>query len=394
MNFFKQKGIGTSFGNKRPISNIASLLSNMETNDLYEGGRTSKRKRDFDDDESDDDVGGKLRDPSAYNSAIAKIRTNLIRTELNKRRHGIEDSPKAHLTDEEIKRAKETKLLDPLNSKISNLSLKSRENWFNKMCQVMQENFDLFSSNLENSETKKYELCVKFEYEILMNSKNLSIYQAKCMTKYKEIRNLTVAKISFLKDYMNKQAGSVIVDDCNAFNDIQNSSLNENSFKDLKISGFQSASSLIPGELVKKPVLKNISTVFTMPRIEKKTSSVFEEIEKLKVEDQPIIKPYDNLLNDYTATPEAERIRNARLLKFESIKTENNSEINQKSDVKEPLEAEIKKPGVDTKLESSNNKAIDLPAISGMVVLELTPYYKSKKFANKVKLDYKNIIHI
>jgi len=361
----------------------------MDTGDLYEGGRTSKRKRDFDDYDSDDDAGGKATDPGAYSSAMAKIRTNLIRSELNKRRSGIDDSPKVQLTDEEKKRAEETKLTDPFNSKISNLSLKSRENWFSKMCQVMQENFNLFSNIPENSEAKKYELCIKFEHEILEKSKNLSIYQAKCMTKYKEIRNLTAAKKSFLADYMEKQANSGIIDESTALSDIQNASLNENSFKDLKISGFQSASSLIPGELVKKPVVKNMSTVFTVPRIEKKAPSIFEEIDKVQVKAQQKIEPYSNLLENYTAKPDAERIREARLSKLESMKTDSNNKIEEKIKIKEPkiiteMKSEKQSSEALTEVGTSVTKTMALPAISALVVLELTPYYKANKFASKV----------
>lgn len=370
-------------------------MSNMDTGDLYEGGKSSKRKRDFDDDDSDNDGRGRSNDPDGYNSNMAKMRTNLIRSELNKRRSGATtESPKVKISEEEKQRAKCTKLIDPFNAKIANLTLKSRENWFTKMCQVMQENFDLFSNNPENTEEKKYELCVKFEYEILEKAKNLSIYQAKCMTKYKEIRNLSAAKKSFLDEYLKQQVKLDLEDNAHDL------SVNENSFKKLEISGFKSAASLIPGELVKKPVVKTESkpTEYSMPKFVEKSSSVFTEIEKMgNLNTKLKTESYDQMLETMPVKSDSERMREARLLKFNNankievdtgdkkIVEEVKEEKVYNEDIKAVSTPDTKVlPKADIKVEKLTNDTLGLATISSLVVLELTPYYKAKRFASKV----------
>lgn len=414
----------------------------MDTEGLYEGGKHSKRKRDFDDDDSDD--GGshsRNSDPNAYNPNMAKVRHNLIKSELNKRRSGNDMSESKPLTDEEKQRAKETVLTDPHNSKISNLTLKSRENWFTKMCQVMQDNFNLFSNNPESTEAKKLELCVKFEYEILEKAKNLSIYQAKCMTKYKEIRNLTAEKKSYLKYYLEKEASLI------GENDSITKSDSFIPFDNLKISGFTNASKLIPGEFVKPTAFSNSpakkikvesqNSVFAIPKFEKK--SIFDEIEKKDIE-KVKEEPYTDLLNNSNikVKTEAERIREARLFKMEKqdqkieqpieiekseqkieqpVKIEkieklvreeeestldklNNETLNENSVKEEKTldevdckittaenaiksEKIIKEENVKVPVNKSSGP-LGLAAVSAMVVLELTPFYKANKFRTKV----------
>ena len=53
------------------------------------------------------------------------------------------------------------------------------------MVQVLEEN------SKGNGENKEKEICTKFEHEILLKSKNLSIYQANCMRKINEIKKFT-----------------------------------------------------------------------------------------------------------------------------------------------------------------------------------------------------------
>lgn len=77
--------MSTSFGSVKPLFNLSSILSDMDTTDLYEGGRY-KRKRngggggggdsDYD---SDPEESSRKQDPNAFDSNLAKFRTKLIR---------------------------------------------------------------------------------------------------------------------------------------------------------------------------------------------------------------------------------------------------------------------------------------------------------------------------
>lgn len=66
------------------------------------------------------------------------------------------------------------------------------------MIQVFEENS---KGNGDNQET---DICVKFEFEILNKSKNLSIYQANCMRKINEIKKFTKENRYYI-DYYNDQ---------------------------------------------------------------------------------------------------------------------------------------------------------------------------------------------
>ena len=400
-------------------------MADMDTSDLYEGGRSSKRKRGFDDDSDEEGGSGGRRnkDPDAYNSKDAKMRSDLIRSEFNKRRSAV-DSPKrpfTPLTEEDKERIKNTRLRDPHYSDIASLTLKSRENWFTKMCQVMQENFDLFSNDPANSEQAKFDLCVKFEYEILEKSKNLSIYQAKCMTKYKEIRNMTAEKKSFLKDYLEKQAKlEHVPEDDEIVGDLLLGSSGKKAataFNNLQISaGFKSASSLVKSSeaqkqsAFKKPAIENQNKIFSVPKFE--TKSVFDELNSKQNEIRAQVMPYEEQLSDVKVAlkSEAERVREARLAKFQSaVKSEPESKLNVE-DSKEPetklnvvpkTEPQTKPDTTEQKLvqvETSrdvDSKPLGLQKISSLVVIELTPFYKANKFANKdaFKLLAKKLSH-
>lgn len=389
---------------------MASLMTDIDTGDLYEGGKASKRKRGFDDYDSDDDGGPRRnKDPDAYNPSMAKMRCDMIRSELNKRRSGNVNSPAGkqtpYMTDEDKQRLANTRLKDPHNSNISNLTLKSRENWFNKMCQVMQENFNLFSNDPANSEQAKLDLCVRFEYEILEKAKNLSIYQAKCMTKYKEIRNMTAEKKSFLEDFLSKGGTLEPIDDDHIVSDLLlDGGGKKAAFNNLKISaGFASASSLMQSSPGQK------QSAFKVPKFEAK--SVFDELntKENEINKKPTV-PYEDQLKDVKVKKvevksEAERMREARLAKFQTIKSEPESkpklEVKAEPDTKTSLDVIKKEPesklnlsvkneeesklNLEVKKEpEANVRPIGLAKISSLVVIELTPFYKANKFANKV----------
>lgn len=76
-----KKGVSTSFGSKKPVFNLSSILSDMDTSDLYEGGRYKRKRGGGGDSDYDSDSEGshRQRDPNAYDSDMAKFRTKLIR---------------------------------------------------------------------------------------------------------------------------------------------------------------------------------------------------------------------------------------------------------------------------------------------------------------------------
>jgi hypothetical protein len=323
----------------------------MDTSDLYEGGRSSgsKRKRAFDDYSSgdDDEHSSKSADPNAYNSSLAKLRTNLIRSELSKRRvasvhSSLNDSfdqnnrQQQQMTAEEKQLAENTKLTEPFNKKIPSLTLKSRESWFEKICRIFTENSKLLDGN-EIDDTRLNtitDLCVKFEFEIVQKSKNLSVYQANCVRKYTGINKFTKEKKSYLKDYLanlkleedlkqkeeqNKQEENdtetinhkILIKSQDDEKDEDEKNLN--ALNELKISGFTSAKCLLKNETISE-------------QSKEKSSDSFKSVAKVET-------------------------------KIE--KTTQSNEI-------------------------SLEKCLSLQDISKLVVIELTKYYKAGKFLNKV----------
>lgn len=73
----KKKGVSTAFGSiKKPVFNLSSIISDMDTSDMYEGGRYKRKRGDESDDDGDS---ASKRDPNAYDHEMAKFRTKLIR---------------------------------------------------------------------------------------------------------------------------------------------------------------------------------------------------------------------------------------------------------------------------------------------------------------------------
>ena len=243
--------MNVSFGSKNAHFNLSSLLSNIDTGDLYEGGRTSltKRKRGFDDYDSDDDYSGtKSSDPNAFDSSAAKLRTNLIRSELNKRRLASADPVEdEQISAETTKLAATTKLIEPFNKKIPTLTLKSRESWFDKICRIMRENCKLFNKE-EMYEAEIVNACVKFEFEIIQKSKNIAIYQANCVRKYTEINKFTKENKHFLEDYLQNKKSST-----EATHDEPHTEEATEPVNPIKLLGFTSAKMVLNNEVQRTP---------------------------------------------------------------------------------------------------------------------------------------------
>lgn len=75
-----QKGVSTSFGGNKPLYNLSSIMNDMDTSDMYEGGRHKRKRGNGDSDyDSDSEDSRRKRDPDAYDHDLAKFRTKLIR---------------------------------------------------------------------------------------------------------------------------------------------------------------------------------------------------------------------------------------------------------------------------------------------------------------------------
>ena len=117
-----KKGINVSFGSvKAPrFGLIGRLLQDGDTSDLYEGGRSSGKRKHSDDDYDDNDS-RRSNDPNAFDSSAAKCRKSLIDAEFNKRKSvTISNSGPS---EEDKLLAEKTLLNDPFSYKIQNLTL-------------------------------------------------------------------------------------------------------------------------------------------------------------------------------------------------------------------------------------------------------------------------------
>jgi hypothetical protein len=174
-----------------------------DTGDLYEGGRFKRKRSDLDDGDSDESSWSK-KDNSEENVPYAKkLTTKLIRAEFNKRKVTAETSTSSdrnEITLEEREVADNSPILDPFNRKINNLGAKSRDNWFRKMVQSLEENLKVFPNPDEDKES----LCVTMEHESFSNAKNLIIYQSNCMKKISEIKKFTKDNKSFGDEYKRR----------------------------------------------------------------------------------------------------------------------------------------------------------------------------------------------
>ena len=389
--------MNTSFNIKAPrFGAIGLMLQDMDTGDLYEGGRSSSNKRkrsDYDDDYSDDDS-GRSSDPNAYDSSAARFRTNLIRAEFNKRK-GDAGSPKllAEPSKEDMLLAETTALTDPLTKKIPNLTLKARENWFKKIQQVLKENFDLFvhrmsSVDFEFDQTK---MCVEFEYDQVKKSKNLSIYQANCIKKIKELKGYTNENKFYLEEYkriteaINTNKTEAVDDDVNRDNfDASESSgittarLNDDStkFDGFKMSGFTSALSVFNN--VEKSYLDEYS------KKPKKEDEFREDDKNLTVKSEKFVfktepTSYNEMLVNNTTNIDEKQVDSVKAEPREAneFQYDNSKEKKMSTLLKEKVSVDVKK-------EVNNKLYLTLSTLSNIVVKELTVLYKAGKIINKV----------
>nr|QNH68106.1 ATP-dependent DNA helicase Q5 [Brachionus koreanus] len=369
-----KKGISTSFGSK-PHFNYGLILSDMDTEDLYEGGRF-KRKR-FDDDDSEDD-GKKYHDPDAYDSDMAKMRSKLIRTEFQKRKFSHQtESSNTEITNEEKLLAKTSLVQDPFNNKIQNLSVRSRDSWLKKIQQTIEENSNIMALNIDQNVIS--ELLSNVEYDIFQRSKNLIIYQANSLKKINEIKKATKEKKSFVNEYLNqkneKKESETIKE--------QEDNLEEEKPQISKGNG-----------KFKAPRFENFQTKFTS------ALNLLNEEKSIKSDDQTVE-------NDESEKTKVEKVKNEIEMSLEQNELKTN-EIKKESCKPEPMveDLEIKTEKIkisspaliktlpkreDKKIKifhkekniDINTNTLDLKQISVIVVTELTILYKSGKFLNK-----------
>lgn len=181
---------------------IFSNLQDTDDSDLYEGGRLKRKRFEDDDEESSWNKSDGVDHSVPYAN---RLTTKLIRAEFSKRKstNAPNDPIQTNkLTDEEKEIAKSSPIADPFNGKINNLGVKSRDNWFRKICQSFEENVKLYDPGHDVDNVKT--ISVDFEHEIFKNSKNLIIYQSNCMKKINELRKFTKEKKSFMEEYSRR----------------------------------------------------------------------------------------------------------------------------------------------------------------------------------------------
>ncbi|CAF0712489.1 unnamed protein product [Brachionus calyciflorus] len=381
-----KKGISTSFGSKSNF-NYSLIKSDMDAEDLYEGGRF-KRKR-FDDDDSDSEQ--KYHDPNAYDSNMAKFRSKLIKAEFDKRKSNSFqplESNSQELTDEEKIIAKTTLVKDVHNNKIQNLSLKSRDNWLKKIQENLEENLKLFDPDADRDEVN--ELLTEMEYSVFQGAKNLIIYQANSIKKINEVKKFIKDKKSCLQEYKkSKKQQEVKIsknenDDENAEEEKSDLVQRNGKFKpprfDNPSANFTSALTLMKEE--KRPKIE-------IESFEDETKFFKNELEcqnlKMiaKTEDEVIFKQEQNEKIKDMYLREKKCVPEPMVLDLE-IKTEKikicspslNRTISNKKLVSDNLKTEIFD-------KETKKNLLDLKQISVLVVTELTILYKGGKFSDK-----------
>ncbi|RNA05219.1 ATP-dependent DNA helicase Q5 isoform X2 [Brachionus plicatilis] len=368
-----KKGISTSFGSK-PHFNYGLILNDMDTEDLYEGGRF-KRKR-FDDDDSEDD-GQKFHNPDAYDSSMAKMRSKLIKSEFDKRKFSQPiQSNNAEITEEEKLIAKTTLVKEPFNNKIQNLSIKSRDSWLKKIHQTLEENSNQMESTVDLNGVN--ELLTEVEYDIFQRSKNLIIYQANSLKKINEIKKSTKEKKSFLTEYKNskvekKDSETIKDQEENEEEDKPQIPKGNSRFKPPRFENFQnnftSALNLFNDD-------KNIKTEDEKLEVNENQIKIEQVEEKIKTESNRIeLKKEDFEQEILRPEPKVADLE----VKTEKIKISSPALIRT---VSKRDNTKIKIVNKEKKLET-DSKSLDLKQISVIVVTELTILYKTGKFLNK-----------
>ena len=361
---------------KLRFSPIERNLQDMDTSDLYEGGRSSSSKSILADfcDEYGYDYSRRSSDPNAYDWSAAMFRTILICDEFYKR-NGDPGSARllAEPSKEDLLLAKTTVLTDPLTKKIPNLTLRAREYWFKKIQDVLKENCDLFahrksSLDFEFSETK---MCVEFEYDQVKKSKNLSIYQANCYKKIKELKGYTSENKFYLEEYkrlteaINTNKPEEVDDTVN----IDNFDASESS--DMTTTKLNNFTKLYDE---KKKLLGGFSKQLT------KEDDLREDNEKLTVKSRKLVfKPDIEMLENNTTNIDLKQIDSVKANRIEigEYQSDNSKEKQMPTLLKEKVSVDVKK-------EVNHIPHLTLETVSAMVVKELTVLYTAGRIINKV----------
>ncbi len=287
---------------------------------------------------------------------MAKFRTNLIRNELNRRKlNSSLDLNDQNMNEEEKQLAKLTKLSDPFNKKISNLTLKARQNWFNKMVQVLEENS---KGKMENKES---DLCIEFEHEILIKSKNLSIYQANCMRKISEIKKFTKENKYFI-DYYNQQKK------INLESKNDDEELNSLTKSD-QISSFTKDNEQITGNI--KTISSTFKTALSFYNDQIVSSNndlalIKTESEEVKVEAKFTINEEKN---QASTTEMVNRNSSHEATIYPTFENHSSS---------------ANFSGIESETKNESQKNLTLNEISMIIIPELSKIYKEGKFQSKV----------
>lgn len=335
---------GDSIGSRGISFNSSMAIDSYDADDLlYEGGRY-KRKRDVFGDDSDDDdpQSNKRRSLDDYDYKEAKRRSTAIQSEFMKRRGNVSSSHNQFENEEERLLAEQTRVREPLNKKINNLGIKSRENSAKKLAELCVENSKLCDAFCNESEIEQ--LCYDIEFELFDTAKNLIVYQSYFLKKCQEIKRFTKENKSFIADYNKKTAEEL------------NAELNSKSIKNENV---------LKAPLLDEKVNFGFTSALNMLNM---NNSVKEEV---------ISNPTEVIIDDSTEETKKQEVK-ALDDSIEIVKVETSQ-----SDIKkEEVEiVEIKPVAEKSKKKRPN---IDLRKIGTMVVTSLTPFYKNEKFDNKV----------
>jgi hypothetical protein len=403
-----KRGASTFSASKFSL-NFNTLRCDMDSSDLYEGGRGSKRKRGgaFDDyDDSDGDDSPSSKDPNAYDSKMANFRFKLIKSEFDKRRSGAgcEDFKNNELSEEEKQLAKTTRLQDPLNSKIQNLGLKSRTNWHTKISQSLKSNTN--SSDSLACDIEIDDLSIKLELEAFEKAKNLITYQASCMKKISEINKATKSGLSFFKLYKKNLEEETIAKTLEHESEHQTEAKTTASL-DTKIPeislGFQSALNLFgdsskANKLSKTESLKKELDLINSTKLGLKTELTYSEV--VKNESSLGFKKASDAINTEfnDKSPKIELVKRTQSsFKPPTLKKEIELvELDESNlEFKEINTRKEEKPKINNDQKIKETKFLDLNQISAIVVKELTQLYKGHKFATKdlFKIAARQISH-
>ena len=381
------------------------FIDKEDYSDLYGGGRKRKRylqkkslsfkvyfetkKRNFRGSfedygsDLDEDYSSKKRqiDPNDFDPEEANWRSKVISKEFMKRRTNHSSSSNTDDIDNAL--AETTFIKEALNKKISNLSIKTRENSFKKILEYLIENrkccCETFADDDDDKECEK--LCIDIEHEIFNKAKNLILYQSNLIKKLSELKRYTKEKKSFIKDYEEKRREE-----------------KQNNLLKLQDSSESNQNFLYKEEVkedVKKGVISNcgFTSAFNI-FINKNNEENNEKSETIKVKkeeedhDSSIIL-LDNEEEKGVDIKLEKTIENEEEIKEAKIKLEKSFENeetfdNTNTSSSAPVSLIVKKSS--NSKTSSKEQALNLQKISKIVVAELTVYYKNGRFVNKVCL--------